>query len=139
MTRSAVVVVLFAIAGCAPPANVPGIAFPRYDLQSAVPAALDEGTLEERDGCLVLEGVVTYVLLWPQPYGIARAEGGELVVLDGRRSLVTVGSHVTVSGGELTETAAARQFVDSLPPECQNPPYWQVTSIEEGSIEVPGG
>jgi hypothetical protein len=131
------VLALLAVAGCAAPANVAGIAFPRLDAQTGVPAALEEGTLQERGGCLVLEGVATWVLLWPRDYGVTR-DGDHLTILDGTRPLVAVGSHVVVSGGELSETADALQLVDRIPGACQNAPYWQVTSIEEGSIEQDG-
>jgi hypothetical protein len=112
------------------------LAFPRYGGQDAVPAALNEGSLVNRDGCLVLEGDAMWVLLWPAEYGVVR-DGDQLMVLDGGRPLAMVGTHVVVSGGELSETSQAIQMVDTLPPGCQAPPYWQVTSIEEGSIQVP--
>ena len=112
---------------------MPGVAFPRYNSQHTVPAALNEGTLVNRGGCLVLEADATWVLLWPEGYGVAR-DGELLVIVDGGRALATVGSHVIVSGGERAEASEANQLVDALPAKCQVSPYWQVTSIEEGSI-----
>ncbi len=134
MTRISLVGVALAITGCAS-SDVPGINFPRYEPRPAVPAALNEGTLVEREGCLVLEGPTTSVLLWPRTYGVVR-DGEQLVVVDGTRAVAAVGSPVVVAGGELTETADARSIVDTLPTACHDSPYWQVTRIEEGSINL---
>jgi hypothetical protein len=116
-------------------ANVPGLAFPRYAVPDTIPAALNEGTLVNRGGCLVLEGDATWVLLWPQQFGVVR-NGDQLTIVDGARPVATVGTGVVVSGGEHAETSEANQLVDALPAGCQAPPYWQVTSIEEGSSQV---
>lgn len=137
MRVTAASLLALAVAGCARPPDASGIAFPRYDTQSSVPSALNEGTLEEREGCLVLVGDATWVLLWPSGYGVTR-DGAELTIVDGTRPLASVGSHVVVSGGERSETADAVQLVDALPGDCRQPPYWQVTSIEEGSIDADG-
>ena len=137
MRRFTILVAAIVIAGCAQPPNVSGIAFPRYASQSSVPAALNEGTLQEQDGCLILEGDATWVLLWPNSYGVTR-DGEQLAIVDGTRPLATVGSQVVVSGDELSETADALELVDALPTECREAPCWQVTSIEEGSIDLDG-
>ena len=112
-----------------------GFAFPRYDAQGAAPAALNEGVLEERDGCLFLDGDAIWGLLWPRTYGLARQAQG-ITVNDGADVLAAVGSHVVVSGGELSGTSDARQLVDLLPTECETDVYWRVTSIKEGSIDL---
>ena len=135
MNRLAFLVGLLGLAGCSFGANVPGVAFPRYTDRDTVPAALNEGTLVNRGGCLVLEGDANSVLLWPEQYGVVR-DGELLAILDGSRTVATVGTHVVVSGGEFAETSEALQLVDALPAGCQVPPYWMVTSIEEGSIQV---
>lgn len=133
--RLGFIVGVLGLVGCSFDANVPGLAFPRYTHRDTVPAALNEGTLVNRGGCLVLEGDATWVLLWPEQYGAVR-DGDLLAILDGSRTLAMVGTRVVVSGGELAETSEAIQLVDALPAGCQVPPYWQVTSIEEGSIQV---
>jgi hypothetical protein len=133
--RLAFLVGLLGLGACSFDADVPGLAFPRYTVRDTVPAALNEGTLVNRGGCLVLEGEGTWVLLWPEEDGVVR-EGGLLTILDGGRAVATVGAHVVVSRGELAETSEASQQVDALPAGCQVPPYWMVTGIEKGSIQV---
>jgi hypothetical protein len=102
--RSSLVLV-FAIAvsacGAEEPVAPPGIFFPTVPIGSDYPAALMEGTLQERAGCLfVAAGQDHWLLLWPEGY-TARVAKGQLEVSDETGAVVgRVGEPLRVGGGE---------------------------------------
>ena len=87
-----------------------------------------------RAGCLVLEveGLDTWVLLWPGHYSVAQV-GERISVSEEGVVLASVGDEVAVAGGERSDEDATRWAVDvtegTLPLSCWTAPYWLVTSV----------
>jgi hypothetical protein len=93
----------FAGAACAghEPIAPPGIFFPTVPIGDAYPAALMEGMLDVRSGCVfVSDHNESWLLLWPEGY-TAQLADGRLDVLDESGDIVgREGGRLRVGGGE---------------------------------------
>lgn len=81
--------------------TVADVFFPTVPRAEAYPAALIEGVLEERSGCLfVSAGGERWLLLWPEGYAM-RVVDGQLEVVDDVGELVgREGDAISLGGGE---------------------------------------
>jgi hypothetical protein len=102
-TRLLSIVIAAAAATCAGegPAAPPKVFFPTVPIGDAYPAALINGFLEMRTGCVfVTAHGDRSLLLWPEGY-TARLSDGQLQVLDGDGTIVgREGEPVRLGGGE---------------------------------------
>ena len=91
--------------GADEPTAPPGIFFPTVPIGDAYPAALIEGVLEERSGCLyVAAHGERSLLLWPEGYTAQRTEG-DIAIIDNHGKLVgPVGERVSLGGGQMSPT-----------------------------------
>jgi hypothetical protein len=131
------------LAGCgrhsgsnAPPSTAP-IFFPTVPISDAYPAALIEGRLEERSGCLfVAVHDERWLLLWPEGYSNRTAQG-RVEVRDSTGKLIgREGEEMSLGGGESrpSETGgpqAAEEWATGLTgmdiPERCGDLYWLVS------------
>jgi len=128
---------MVAACGSDEPAAPAGIFFPTVPIGQDYPAALMEGVLEERAGCLFVAAPHDHwLLLWPEGY-TARAAEGRLEVLDENGEVVgRVGEPLLVGGGEANPievggTAEAERWASELTgldiPERCGDLYWIVS------------
>jgi hypothetical protein len=82
-----------------------GIFFPTVPLEDAYPAALMDGVLHVRSGCVFAEAPNdSWLLLWPEGY-TARYGDGRLEVLDAAGNVVARdGERIRIGGGETRPT-----------------------------------
>ncbi|HEV8565086.1 MAG TPA: hypothetical protein VGR41_09225 [Actinomycetota bacterium] len=108
-------------------ASPPGIFFPtQKEPTNAYPSALTTGKITESNGCILLQGADTDVLLiWPNGTSLIRTETGALHVLRSDGSLIVeVGDEVGLGGGLVGETAkevhlAQQTIGEPIPPRCR--------------------
>jgi hypothetical protein len=119
------------------PASPPGLFFPTVPIGDSYPAALIEGVLEERSGCLfVAAHGDRWLLLWPEGYA-ARIAEGQIEVVDAAGKLVGRESEQVQLGGgegnpiEMGGAAEAERWASELTgvdiPERCGDLYWLVS------------
>jgi hypothetical protein len=126
-----IVLVLPACRGLDDPGASIGVFFPRYGSMGSTPAALTEGRLEVKDGCLWLVRTVgTKILpIWPGGYGV-RGMVGTLEVTDSAGHVVaTEGQSVRMGGGEYPVADARRLMGREEPAACGGSGFWLVGAV----------
>jgi hypothetical protein len=90
------------LAACTPAPVPAGYIFPTRDIGGAAPAALLEGVLEERAGCLLVrrDDGVAMVPVWPNELRLVLDGDGRPVVMRGAEVYVAPGDRVALGGGE---------------------------------------
>jgi hypothetical protein len=108
--------VLIACANGAGARGADGVFFPTLPHMNGWPAALLQGTLLERNGCVVLAGrSESVLLLWPEGYSTRRDPDGSLVVLDDHGDRVgRMGDEVSLGGGLVGESRQHVEFAEKL-------------------------
>lgn len=98
--------------------------FPTAESGPLQMAALIQGPLLERDGCLFVDGGDLETLpIWPEGYTVAPASSGALQVIDANGAPVAlVGGQVSMSGGYVAEF---------FPPDKVDPRDAQIASVED--------
>jgi hypothetical protein len=118
-----------ALIACAPgESSAPdGLFFPTVPRQEMYPAALFQGRLVQRSGCILgsAGGKAGVILLWPDGYQVGGGPDGRTHVLDENGTTVgTVGEIVSLGGGSVGasfDTEVYRQ----TPSRCGHH-YWLV-------------
>lgn len=119
------------------PGAPPGIFFPTVPIGNAYPAALMEGLLEVRSGCVFVAAYEDrWLLLWPEGYWAQLADGqlevhdesGEVVALEGERLRVGGGetNPKEVGGSGVAERWATALTGVDIPERCGDL-YWIVS------------
>ena len=122
---------LSACRGLDDPGGRVGVFFPRYGSMGPTPAALFEGRLEVKDGCVwLINNSGTRILpIWPGGYGL-RGTGDELRVTDaGGRVVAATGQTLRVQGGEFPAAEARRLMGREEPAACGGNGFWMVGPI----------
>lgn len=111
--------------------------FPTVPLCDDYPAALIEGVLEVRSGCVfVSRHEEHWLLLWPEGYSVRRADGQIEVLGDGDEVVGREGEPLRLGGGEgrpieMGGEAAAERWASELTgmdiPERCGDLYWIVS------------
>jgi len=115
-----------AVVACSGPPPA-GYEFPRHrGFGAGSPAALLEGTLEVRDGCLYVrheDGHLSYVV-WPPGYSL-RQDGDSVAVYDGWTRRYVPGGQVREGAGWYDPKGAQEFLVagTTLPPNCPTDEY----------------
>lgn len=117
-----------------PPTERPALFMPTHQFTASGPAALLDGTLVERDGCLWIETRERqrFLALWPTGYRVAAGSGTVTVLRNDGRPVAEVGRPITVGGGEYAPHQEA--FVQGLigrpiPDACRGNKYWLVGEV----------
>ncbi len=123
--------VAFSLVACARSIELGGVTLLRYGPMGGGPAALAEGTLRIRDGCVTLEDQRDnpQVVLWPAETTLGIVNGRLSVILG---STAAADSQAVRLGGGQYSDADHRQFVEGLVGplgHCIAPHYWLATSL----------
>ena len=139
--RARLLVLVLALTACVcaedRSAAPPGFFFPTVPIGDEYPAALTDGVLEVRSGCVFIAAHEDrWLLLWPEGYS-ARRSDGQIEVLDDSGEIVGhEGEPLRVGGGEgrpreMGGEAAAERWASELTgldiPERCGDLYWIVS------------
>lgn len=115
------------------------VALPRLSNLDVHFDALHSGVLIEDRGCLFLESADgRMLLLWPDGF-TAEITGQQITVINQSGDVAaTKGSHVTISGGEVSPRSVPALTEPNAAGMCNASHYWAVQDIEssEGNREV---
>ena len=95
-----------------------GYEFPRHSLWGGGPLGLFEGTLVERDGCILTDGGGTVV--WPPGSSLSLDRNGEPIVHIGDEEL-RIGELVRLVGGQYSRAQLASVAAGAAESRCPEP------------------
>jgi hypothetical protein len=127
----AVLVAALAVSACGTSVS----SLPTHRLVGEGPTALTEGTLVDRDGCvLIATQTGESLVLWPPGHGRV----GSQIVRSGM-PVAQIGEVVELGGGEYGDDSfdfLQRDLLENdIPTECRSPRYWLATTIEPQAPE----
>ena len=120
--------------------GVTGVFFPRHSVRGPTPAALIEGRLDVKDGCLwIVDASGTrYLAIWPSGWRVTSVGGRIHVVNAEGRLIVADGDSVAGGGGEtVTADNAHRLMGQTEPAACRTNSFWLVGQLGPGSPASP--
>jgi hypothetical protein len=134
--RVRAILLVTALAACGPPApsaaEVEGLFYPRHEAPygEGDMAGLD-GTLEFRDGCLLIDSGDGSSLLpiWPRDT-MPGVINNLPVILTVERVLVTETGEQRLFGGSQVDEARATELAGPIPEPCTADGYWIVTRVD---------
>lgn len=135
---AAIVLVAAAVAACDGAAPSPAeltegqVFLPIHRPMNGGPAAIIGGRLQEREGCLVFEGLDGRSLpLWPPGTTLTRISGTTVVADAKGRPVVAVGDNVSFGGGTDYPIEFAEELIGQrIPVPCRVGNYTLVNTLE---------
>lgn len=109
-----------------------GIFFPRHSVSGPMPAALVEGHLEVRDGCVwIVDTQGTRLLaIWPSGWHVRAVDGRIQVVSADGRITISDGDRVKGGGGQTVTADNAHRFMGQTEPAaCRTGAFWLVAQL----------